>query len=77
MEDLSNDPQRWGGFASGAIELDSHWRGHDRVLGFSLQGVPEPDQPRFSATYLDDLRSRVSVSDIVGRRVKLKKLSLA
>ncbi len=27
----------------------------------------------FSATFLDDLRSRVSVSDIVGRKVKLKK----
>ena len=26
----------------------------------------------FSATFLDDLRGRVSVSDIVGRKVKLK-----
>jgi glycerol-3-phosphate dehydrogenase subunit B len=43
-----------GGFGSGAVELDSHWRGHDRVLGLSLQGVPEPDAPRFSGTYLDD-----------------------
>jgi glycerol-3-phosphate dehydrogenase subunit B len=43
-----------GGLSSGAIELDSHWRGHDRVLGLSLQGVPEPDATRFSPTYLDE-----------------------
>jgi glycerol-3-phosphate dehydrogenase subunit B len=43
-----------GGFASGAIELDSHWVGRDRVLGLPLAGVPEPRDPRFSPTYLDE-----------------------
>ena len=43
-----------GGFASGAIELDSHWHGQDRVLGLSLQGIPEPEAARFSPTYLDE-----------------------
>jgi glycerol-3-phosphate dehydrogenase subunit B len=55
-----------GGFASGAIELDSHWRGRDRVLGLSLQGVPDPDETRFSATYLDEqpiARAGIAVDD--------------
>jgi glycerol-3-phosphate dehydrogenase subunit B len=43
-----------GGFASGAIALDSHWRGQDRVLGLSLQGIPEREATRFSPTYLDE-----------------------
>jgi glycerol-3-phosphate dehydrogenase subunit B len=42
-----------GGFASGAIELDSHWAAHDRVLDLPLTGLPEPDGQRFSSTYLD------------------------
>src|SRR5205807_4273644 len=29
-----------GGFASGAIELDSHWVTHERVLGLPLRGIP-------------------------------------
>jgi glycerol-3-phosphate dehydrogenase subunit B len=55
-----------GGFASGAIELDSYWRGHDRVLGLSLQGVPDPDETRFSPTYLDEqpiARAGIAVDD--------------
>jgi glycerol-3-phosphate dehydrogenase subunit B len=43
-----------GGFASGAIELDSRWVTHERVLGLPLRGVPEPGAPRFAREYLDD-----------------------
>ena len=43
-----------GGFASGAIELDSHWATHERVLGLPLRGLPDEGAPRFVATYLDE-----------------------
>ena len=43
-----------GGFASGAIELDSHWATHERVLGLPLAGLPPQDGPRFVSTYLDE-----------------------
>jgi glycerol-3-phosphate dehydrogenase subunit B len=43
-----------GGFASGAIELDSHWVTHDRVLGLPLRGLPAEGEPRFVANYLDE-----------------------
>ena len=43
-----------GGFASGGIELDSHWVTHERVLGLPLRGVPAPGEPRFVGTYLDE-----------------------
>ena len=43
-----------GGFASGGIELDSHWTTHERVLGLPLRGLPDPRAPRFVATYLDE-----------------------
>jgi glycerol-3-phosphate dehydrogenase subunit B len=43
-----------GGFASGAIELDSHWVSHERVLGLPLRGVPAEGEPRFVARYLDE-----------------------
>ncbi|HWD75091.1 MAG TPA: anaerobic glycerol-3-phosphate dehydrogenase subunit GlpB [Solirubrobacteraceae bacterium] len=43
-----------GGFASGAIELDSRWVTHERVLGLPLHGVPGPDEPRFVPTYLSE-----------------------
>ncbi|HEY5430289.1 MAG TPA: anaerobic glycerol-3-phosphate dehydrogenase subunit GlpB [Solirubrobacteraceae bacterium] len=46
-----------GGFASGGIELDSHWITHERVLGLPLRGLPDatqPPAPRFVATYLDE-----------------------
>ena len=43
-----------GGFASGAIELDSRWETHERVLGLPLHGVPADGEPRFVAQYLTD-----------------------
>jgi glycerol-3-phosphate dehydrogenase subunit B len=43
-----------GGFASGAIELDSHWVTRERVLGLPLRGLPEADAPRFVSTYLTE-----------------------
>jgi glycerol-3-phosphate dehydrogenase subunit B len=43
-----------GGFASGGIELDSRWVTRERVLGLPLRGVPGPDEPRFSGTYLTE-----------------------
>ena len=43
-----------GGFASGAIELDSHWVCHDRVLGLPLRGLPAEGAARFVPTYLDE-----------------------
>ncbi len=52
-----------GGFASGAIELDSHWVTHDRVLGLPLRGLPASGEPRFVADYLaDQPMSRVGVA---------------
>jgi glycerol-3-phosphate dehydrogenase subunit B len=43
-----------GGFASGAIELDSHWVTHERVLGLPLHGLPAKGEPRFVSRYLDE-----------------------
>jgi glycerol-3-phosphate dehydrogenase subunit B len=43
-----------GGFNSGAIELDSHWATHDRVLGLSLRGLPAEGEPRFVGDYLSE-----------------------
>lgn len=43
-----------GGFNSGALELDSRWVTHERVLGLPLHGVPAPDEPRFVADYLTE-----------------------
>ncbi len=43
-----------GGFASGAIELDSHWAAHERVLGLSLRGIPAPGEARFVTSYLSE-----------------------
>ena len=43
-----------GGFASGAIELDSHWVTHERVLELPLRGVPEAGRPRFEREYLSE-----------------------
>ena len=52
-----------GGFASGGIELDSHWVTHERVLGLPLRGVPAEGEPRFVGTYLDEQpMSRVGVA---------------
>jgi glycerol-3-phosphate dehydrogenase subunit B len=41
-----------GGFASGAIELDSHWVTHERVLGLPLRGLPGDGEARFVGSYL-------------------------
>jgi len=43
-----------GGFASGGIELDSHWVTHEHVLGLPLAGVPGPGEARFVSDYLSD-----------------------
>ncbi len=43
-----------GGFASGAIELDSSWETHERVLGLPLRGLPGAGERRFSRRYLDE-----------------------
>ncbi|HZE03719.1 MAG TPA: anaerobic glycerol-3-phosphate dehydrogenase subunit GlpB [Solirubrobacteraceae bacterium] len=43
-----------GGFASGALELDSRWVTRERVLGLPLQGVPGPGEQRFAASYLSE-----------------------
>lgn len=52
-----------GGFASGAIELDSSWVTHERVLGLPLRGVPDQTEPRFVADYLaEQPMSRVGVA---------------
>ena len=52
-----------GGFGSGAIELDSHWAAHERVLGLPLRGLPEPGEPRFVGDYLaEQPMARVGVA---------------
>ena len=52
-----------GGFASGAIELDSNWVTHERVLGLPLRGLPGPDEPRFVPDYLaEQPMARVGVA---------------
>ena len=43
-----------GGFASGAIELDSHWLTHERVLELPLRGAAGPGEPRFVREYLSE-----------------------
>jgi glycerol-3-phosphate dehydrogenase subunit B len=52
-----------GGFNSGAIELDSHWVTHDRVLGLALRGLPGEGEPRFLGDYLaEQPMARVGVA---------------
>jgi glycerol-3-phosphate dehydrogenase subunit B len=52
-----------GGFNSGAVELDSSWVTHDRVLGLPLRGLPAPGEPRFVGDYLaEQPMSRVGVA---------------
>jgi glycerol-3-phosphate dehydrogenase subunit B len=52
-----------GGVASGAIELDSRWVTHERVLGLPLAGVPRKDEPRFVGSYLaEQPMARVGVA---------------
>ena len=43
-----------GGFASGAIELDSRWVTHERVFDLGLRGVPDAGSPRFAPEYLSE-----------------------
>ncbi len=43
-----------GGFASGAIELDSQWVTHERVLDLPLRGVPDAGVPRFTPDYMSE-----------------------
>lgn len=43
-----------GGFASGGIELDSHWTARETALGLPVAGVPEPGAERFRPGYFDD-----------------------
>ncbi len=43
-----------GGFAAGAIELDSFGEVRETVLGLPVGGVPAADEPRFLPAYLDD-----------------------
>jgi glycerol-3-phosphate dehydrogenase subunit B len=40
-----------GGFASGAITLDSDWRVRETVLGLPLRGAPEAGQARFTGDF--------------------------
>ena len=44
---------------------------HDRLASAPTQGPKSP--MRFTPQFLDELRARLPVSEVVGRRVKLKK----
>jgi glycerol-3-phosphate dehydrogenase subunit B len=55
-----------GGVASGAIELDSHWRTRERILDLPLHGVPPAGELRFVPEYLTEqpiARVGVAVDD--------------
>jgi glycerol-3-phosphate dehydrogenase subunit B len=43
-----------GGFASGGLELDSHWVARETALGLPVAGMPAPGEQRFAPGYLDD-----------------------
>jgi glycerol-3-phosphate dehydrogenase subunit B len=43
-----------GGFASGGLALDSHWRAHEPALGLPVAGAPGPGDERFRPNYFDD-----------------------
>jgi glycerol-3-phosphate dehydrogenase subunit B len=52
-----------GGFNSGAVELDSRWVTHERVLGLPLRGLPAAGEPRFVSDYLaEQPMSRVGIA---------------
>lgn len=55
-----------GGFASGAILLDSHGEVHETIFGLPVAGVPAVDEPRFLPGYFADhpmARAGVAVDD--------------
>jgi glycerol-3-phosphate dehydrogenase subunit B len=43
-----------GGFASGGLELDSHWAARETALGLPVNGVPAAGEERFRADYFDE-----------------------
>lgn len=43
-----------GGFASGGIELDSHWAAREVALGLPVTGVPAPGEERFRPEYFGE-----------------------
>jgi len=52
-----------GGFASGGIELDSHWAARDVALGLPVAGLPAAGEPRFTPGYFDEQpMSRVGIA---------------
>ena len=42
-----------GGFASGGLELDSHWAAREVALGLPVAGVPGPGEERFRPGYFE------------------------
>ena len=55
-----------GGFASGGLELDSHWSARDVALGLDVAGVPAAGEPRFTSGYFDEQpmsRAGIAVDD--------------
>jgi glycerol-3-phosphate dehydrogenase subunit B len=43
-----------GGFASGGLELDSHWTARETALGLPVTGVPGAGDQRFRPGYFED-----------------------
>jgi glycerol-3-phosphate dehydrogenase subunit B len=55
-----------GGFAEGALFLDSHGEVHESVFGLAVSGVPAVGEPRFVPRYFDDqpmARAGISVDE--------------
>jgi glycerol-3-phosphate dehydrogenase subunit B len=55
-----------GGFASGGLELDSHWAAREVALGLPVAGIPAPGAERFLPAYFADhpmARAGVAVDD--------------
>jgi glycerol-3-phosphate dehydrogenase subunit B len=55
-----------GGFAEGALFLDSYGEVHESVFGLAVSGVPAAGEPRFVPRYFDDqplARAGISVDD--------------
>jgi glycerol-3-phosphate dehydrogenase subunit B len=77
-----------GGFASGGLELDSHWQAREVALGLSVAGVPEGE--RFTADYFaaqpmaragvavdDELRPVGPGGDVIYENVRVAGATLA